>query len=78
MGNKLVSEAVHYPGQAAFKARQLGNYSVDGVVSGTFKMEGNLAFLRVFGAGHGVSWDKPKVALQVFEQMMKKEGLRST
>lgn len=78
MGNQLVAEAIPYAGQAAFKAKKLGNYSVYGVVSGTLKTEGNLTFLRVFGAGHGVSWDKPKVALQVFEQTMKKEPLRST
>lgn len=78
MGNQLVAEAIPYPGQAAFKAKGLGNYSVDGVVSGTLKIEGNLTFLRVFGAGHSVSWDRPKVALQVFEQTMKKEPLSST
>ena len=78
LGNYLVAEAIDYPGQAAFKAKPLGNYSVDGVVSGTVKTEGNLTFLRVFGAGHGVQWDKPKVALQVFEQTMKREPLRST
>lgn len=78
MGNKLVAEALRYPGQAAFKAKNLGSYSVDGVVSGTLKMEGNLTFLRVFEAAHQVSLGKPKVALQVFEQAMRKEPLRST
>lgn len=37
IGNQLVAEAVPYPGQAAFKAQELRNYSVDGIVSGTFK-----------------------------------------
>lgn len=78
LGNQLVAEAILYPGQAAFKAKNLGNYSVDGVVSGTSKTEGNLTFLKVFGAGHSVSWDRPIVALQVFEQTMKKEPLKST
>lgn len=78
MGNKLVAEAIPYPGQAAFKDKNMGNYSVDGIVSGTTKREGNLTFLRIFGAAHQVSLGKPKVALQVFEQTMKKEPLRST
>ena len=78
MGNQRVAEAVTFPGQEAFKAQKMDNYSVDGVISGTFKMEGNLTFLKVFEAGHGVSSSKPKVALQVFEQTMKGERLSGT
>lgn len=78
MGNQLVAEAVPYPGQAAFQAKELGNYSVDGVVGGTFKMEANLAFLRLFEAGHIVSLYQPKVILQIFEQMMNVGRLSST
>lgn len=78
VGNQRVAEAVTIPGQEAFKGWKMGNYSVGGVVSGTFKTEGNLTFLRVFQAGHGVSSSKPKLALQVFEQTMKGESLRGT
>lgn len=73
-----MAEAVTFPGREAFNAQKMGNYSVGGVVSGTFKTEGNLTFLRVFEAGHGVSLSKPKVALQVFEQTMKGEPLSCT
>lgn len=47
------------------KAQKMDNYSIGGVVSGTFKREGKLTFLKVFEAGHGVSSSRPKVALQV-------------
>lgn len=78
VGNKRMAETIPYPGQAAFKTKNLANYSVNGLVSGTTKTEGNLTFLRVFGAAHQVGLGKPIVALQVFEQTMKKQPLRST
>jgi hypothetical protein len=43
-----------YSGAAAFKKKAVSNYTVNGVSEGTFKTEGNLSWLRVFGAGHEV------------------------
>lgn len=74
MGSQLVAEAITYPGQTSLKAQPITNYySLDAVISGTFKTAGNLTFLRVFGVGHEVI-----VALQVFEQTMRGERLSST
>lgn len=56
----------------------MANYSVDGRLSGTFKSEGNLTFLRVFQAGHDAFAENPLLALKVFEQTMNEGGLRST
>lgn len=78
MGNQLVAEAIIHPGQTRFKAQPLANSTLDGVVSGTFKTEGNLTFSCVLGAGHEVLIDNPKVALQVFEQTMRAKRLSST
>lgn len=53
-GNQAAAEAVTWASSAAFKAKALASYTVNGVAGGTFKNVGNLSFLRVFGAGHEV------------------------
>jgi carboxypeptidase C (cathepsin A) len=53
-GGLASAESLTYSGSAAFKKKAVSNYTVDGVVGGTFKTEGNLSWLRVFGAGHEV------------------------
>jgi carboxypeptidase C (cathepsin A) len=55
-GGLAVANAVDFDGSAAFAAKEAVNYTVDGVAGGTFKTEGNLSWLRVFGAGHEVSY----------------------
>lgn len=56
----------------------MANYTVDGGLSGTFKSEGNLTFLRVFQAGHDAFAGNPLMGLKVFEQTINEGGLRST
>lgn len=51
-----VADAISYSGQAAFKAKALAPYKVNGVEGGTFKTQGNLSFLRVYEAGHEVMY----------------------
>lgn len=77
-GNQAAAEAVTYSGQNAFKAKALAPYNVGGKQGGTFKTEGKLSFLRVFGAGHEVPFYTPEVALQVFKQTMQGQALSST
>lgn len=78
IGNQAAAEAVTFPGQAAFTAKELVSYTVNGATGGTFKTQDNLSFLRVFGAGHEVPFYTPALALQVFEQTMKGLPLSST
>lgn len=78
VGNQVAAEAVSFPGQGAFKAKELASYTVNGVAGGTFKTQENLSFLKVFGAGHEVPFYTPALALQVFEQTMKGQPLSST
>lgn len=78
VGNQVAAETVSFPGQAAFKAKELASYTVNGVAGGTFKTQDNLSFLKVFGAGHEVPFYTPALALQVFEQTMKGQPLSST
>jgi carboxypeptidase C (cathepsin A) len=77
-GVEAVANAITYTSSAAFKASALTNYTVNGVVSGTYKSVGNLSFLRVFAAGHEVPYYQPATALQVFEQTMKGQPLTPT
>lgn len=74
----MAAEAVTFPGQANFKAKELLSYKVEGAAGGTFKTQDNFSFLRVFGAGHEVPFYTPALALQVFEQTMKGLPLSST
>lgn len=51
-----VANAVTYSGQSAFKSKALAPYTVNGKEGGQFKTEGNLSFLRVYGAGHEIMY----------------------
>jgi carboxypeptidase C (cathepsin A) len=56
IGNQATAEAVKYSGSSAFKSAAMKPYTVGGQQTGTFKIQGNLSFLRVFGAGHEVPY----------------------
>ena len=73
-----VANAIEYPGQSAFAAAAVQPYSVGGTEMGTYKTQGKLSWLRVYRAGHEVPYYQPTVALQVFEQTMKGQGIFST
>lgn len=77
-GGQAAAEAIAYDGQSAFQAQSLAAYNVGGKQGGTFKQQGNLGFLRVFGAGHEVPFYTPELALQVFKQTMSQLPLSST
>lgn len=77
-GGQAAAEAVDYPGQGEFVAAELQPYKVSGTEMGTYKTQGKLSFLRVYGAGHEVPFYQPTVALQVFEQTMKGQAISST
>jgi hypothetical protein len=85
---------VTYSGSEKFKKKAVSNYTVNGVVGGTYKTEGNLSWLRVFGSGHFVPYfrksllegemrfanltTEPKLALQAFKQNMQRRPINST
>ena len=77
-GGLAAANAVAYAGQAAFQAKALASYTVNGAAAGTFKTVNNFSFLRVFGAGHEVPFYTPQAALQVFKQTMQGQALAST
>ncbi|KAF2468891.1 carboxypeptidase S1 [Lindgomyces ingoldianus] len=73
-----VANAIKYTGQSAFASKALAPYKVKGKEGGSFKTQGNLSFLRVYGAGHEVPYYQPELSLQVFIQTMKKGAIVST
>lgn len=77
-GNLATADAVDYDGSAAFKSADLKPYTVNGKEMGTFKTEGKLSFLRVYGAGHEVPYYQPEIAFQAFVQTMKGQAISST
>jgi carboxypeptidase D len=46
--------AVNFTQADQFRSAAITNYTVNGTAMGTFKTEGKLSWLRVFGAGHEV------------------------
>ncbi|CZR58507.1 related to carboxypeptidase [Phialocephala subalpina] len=77
-GGLASAEAIVYSGSSAFKSKAVSSYTISGVAGGTFKSEGNLSWLRVFGAGHEVPFYQPALALQAFTQTMMKGPIAST
>jgi carboxypeptidase C (cathepsin A) len=69
---------VQYPGHFIFKDKPVTNYTVNGVVGGTFKSVENLSWLRVFESGHEVAAYQPALAYQVFKQTLSKRAIYST
>jgi carboxypeptidase C (cathepsin A) len=77
-GGFASANAIQYSGTSAFVAKPVVNYTVDGVVKGTYKNVGNLSWLRVFDSGHTVPYFQPELALQVFKQTLQKKPIHST
>lgn len=54
--NSREADAVVWPGQAEFQGKTLEPYTVDGTERGTFKNVDNFSYMRVYGAGHDMSF----------------------
>ncbi|KAK4663742.1 hypothetical protein QC763_611100 [Podospora pseudopauciseta] len=78
MGNLAVANAIDYSGQLDFVKRGMSAYQVNGTSFGEFKTVENLSWLRVYSAGHLVSSDQPRAALQAFRQTMENRPLEAT
>lgn len=77
-GGLAAVDAVNFTGADTFRNMAVSNYTVNGTAGGTFKTVDNFSWLRVFGAGHEVPFYQPQVALQVFNQTIRRQGLFST
>lgn len=54
--NSREADAVVWHGQEEFKGKSLEPYTVDGKDRATYKTVENFTYMRVFGAGHDMSW----------------------
>jgi carboxypeptidase C (cathepsin A) len=77
-GGLAAANAISYSGQSTFKKLPVKSYTVNGTAGGTFKTQGNLSWMRVFGAGHEVPFYTPALALQAFVQTMQGKAISST
>jgi carboxypeptidase C (cathepsin A) len=77
-GGFASTNAIDFSGTSKFNAKQVVNYTVDGVAKGAFKSVDNLSWLRVYESGHEVPYFQPKLALQVFKQTLQKKPIFST
>ncbi|KAJ2022941.1 hypothetical protein GGI06_001613 [Coemansia sp. S85] len=64
-GNKAYAQALEWPGQTKFSQAEDLVWSVDGEEAGEVRMFENLTFVRVYGSGHFVPYDRPKSALDM-------------
>ncbi|XP_061359434.1 serine carboxypeptidase-like [Gastrolobium bilobum] len=70
LGNSRLVYAMEWSGQKKFGASRTVQFSVDGAKAGSLNSYGPLSFLKVFGAGHILPMDQPKVALQMVKSWM--------
>ena len=77
-GSLSSANSIQYSGQKTFSAAGLQSYKVNSKEVGTYKTQGKLSFLRVYGAGHEVPYYQPEVSLQVFIQTMQGKAISST
>ena len=77
-GVQAVVSRLKFAQSANFNSKCLEPYTVSGVQYGVFKTAGNLSFLNVFKAGHGVSAYQPVLSLQAFMQTLGRRPLCST
>ncbi|KAJ1937253.1 hypothetical protein EC988_007946, partial [Linderina pennispora] len=69
-GNKAWSMELEWPGKEAFNGASDELWLVDGVGAGEVRTHENFTFLRVFGAGHMVPYDKPKESLDMINRWL--------
>ncbi|KAE8444100.1 hypothetical protein EG329_000882 [Mollisiaceae sp. DMI_Dod_QoI] len=70
--------AIDYDSSDEFQNTAVENFTVNGIVKGTYKSVDNLSWLRVFGSGHEVPAFQPELGLQVFVQTLKGDGILPT
>lgn len=55
-GTSQVAHAIDWPGRDAFAGKDLEPYTVSGEEKASFKTQDNLTPMRVYGAGHQMTW----------------------
>ncbi|OMP88555.1 Carboxypeptidase S1-like protein B [Diplodia seriata] len=68
LGGEAVALALDYGAAARFTAAAYAPFVVDGVERGEVREAGGLSFVKVYGAGHLVTRDQPRAALELFRR----------
>jgi len=69
--------AMDWYGNATLHSTPMTNITIDGTAVAAVQNVDNFSFARVYGAGHEVPAFKPKAALEIFSQVIRKEQLHS-
>ncbi|KAG0238983.1 hypothetical protein BGW41_007999 [Actinomortierella wolfii] len=77
MGNKAWALALPWSGQQDLQERKDKKWFANGHHAGDFRTSGPLTFLRVFGAGHMVPYDKPAESLAMFNTWIQGKRYKS-
>ncbi|KZF24094.1 carboxypeptidase Y-like protein A [Xylona heveae TC161] len=72
LGNKAWTEALEWPGKAAYNKVALGDLSLsdDGSKIGQVKSSGNFTFIRLHAGGHMVPFDQPEASLDMLNRWL--------
>ncbi|KAI1257452.1 hypothetical protein MGN70_000492 [Eutypa lata] len=76
--NSREADAVVWDGQAEFQSATLEPYTVDGTERGTFKTVDNFSYMRVYEAGHDMSFYQGDLTLQVLRQIVGEGQIKPT
>ena len=72
LGNKAWTEALEWPGQAAYAPLELKELEseISGKSIGQVKSYGNFTFMRLYGGGHMVPMDQPENSLEFYNRWL--------
>ncbi|KAF2087076.1 carboxypeptidase Y-like protein A [Saccharata proteae CBS 121410] len=72
LGNHAWSEALEWPGQAAYNDVELEDLNLggDGKKIGQVKSSGNFTFMRMHAGGHMVPYDQPEASLDMLNRWL--------
>ncbi|KAF9326742.1 hypothetical protein BG006_009872 [Podila minutissima] len=75
MGNKAWALELPWSGQAKLQEKKDKKWFANGDHAGDVRTSGPLTYLRVFGAGHMVPYDKPAESLEMFNTWIRNKKL---
>ena len=78
LGNKAWTEALEWPGQKEYAAKDLSDLKLSfgnssGKSIGSVKSHGNFTFLKIHAGGHMVPFDQPEASLDMFNRWISGE-----
>ena len=69
-GGEAWTHNLEWEGAEAFRSQEYSKWNVNDTTSGEYKNVGDLAFLKIYDAGHLVPMDQPKVSLEMLSKFL--------